>query len=68
MANNTKGKFWTVWNPRGFIPVVRHESEEAAIQEAERLARKHPDHHIYVLENIGHARVKKPETFRYVEE
>ncbi len=61
--------FWIVWNPRGYgHPVVRHETEASAIEEAERLSQKHEGHHIYVLENIGHARVQKPSTFRYVEE
>lgn len=32
-------EFWVVWNPNGGNPTVRHDSEQSALQEAERLAR-----------------------------
>lgn len=66
--SRNKRKFWVVWNPRGYIPMNRHDTEQSAIDEAERLAQKHPNHHIYVLENVGYSLVEKPDTFRYAEE
>ena len=42
-------KFWMVWNPKGGRPTRQHESIEAAIAEAERLARCEPGQVFCVL-------------------
>lgn len=47
------GQFWMVWNPAARPPVVRHPSEQAATQEAERLARLNPGEQFFVLEAIS---------------
>lgn len=41
--------FWMVWNPQGRAPTVRHLSNNAAIAEAERLARQCPSQQFFVL-------------------
>lgn len=35
--------FWLVWRENGSGPTHKHDSEESARKEAERLARKEPD-------------------------
>jgi hypothetical protein len=42
-------KFWWVWTKTGSTPTTFHESEEEALYEAARLARKHPDRKFIVL-------------------
>lgn len=46
-------QFWMVWNPCGNQPRVRHDSERAAVTEAERLARLNPGEHFIVLEAVA---------------
>ena len=46
-------QFWVVWNPQRNPPMYKHMTEEAAIAEAERLARLNPDHTFIVLEAIA---------------
>ena len=43
-------QFWFVWTKRGYIPRVAHDSFKKAVDEATRLARKHPDRKFIVLE------------------
>lgn len=60
-------KFWVVWNPRGFVPRVQHDSIESATQEAERLADSNPRDMFYVLEALTVSR-KTSVTTRPLEE
>lgn len=39
-----------VWSPDGGAPTYRHISHQAAVHEAERLARKVPGRHFFVLQ------------------
>lgn len=48
-----KQVFWLVWNPDRGSPSFKHESKEAAIAEAERLARVNPRSDFFVLQAIG---------------
>lgn len=41
--------FWMVWNPGRDQPTHRHETRDAAMQEARRLARLNPGERFYVL-------------------
>ncbi len=41
--------FWMVYNPRHSAPRVQHPTHEAAVAEAQRLARLQPDDTFYVL-------------------
>ena len=43
-------------------PNVRHESEEIAVKEAERLAEKHPDKEFHVLRSVSTSTAVKSET------
>ena len=43
-------RFWTVWSPDGGAPTYRHISRQAAVHEAERLARKVPGRQFFVLQ------------------
>lgn len=46
---NDEGKFWMVWNPKGYSPQVKHGSECEAAAEARRLAAKQPQDAFYVV-------------------
>lgn len=46
-------QFWMVWNPMGWPPKFRHESEDSALREAKRLARNNPGQQFYVLEAVS---------------
>jgi hypothetical protein len=46
-------KFWMVWRDGGHAPQVKHESEEGARAEAERLARLNPSGSFVVLEALA---------------
>lgn len=45
--------FWMVWNEQGSAPSYKHDTEESAKDEAERLARANPRHRFVVLRAIG---------------
>ncbi len=49
--------FWFVWNEGGRAPAHKHQSQESAMQEAERLARKHQGQTFVVLESVCAMRV-----------
>lgn len=51
------GPFWVVWRPGGGGPTMRHPSEESAVKEAERLARKFPGEDLFVLASVCSRRV-----------
>lgn len=42
--------FWIVWKEGGGPSYVKHDSRRSALNEAERLAVKHPGGRFYVLE------------------
>jgi len=46
-------QFWTVWNPNGRVPMVQHETERSATQEAERLAKQCQGEAFFVLEAVS---------------
>lgn len=46
-------RFWLVWNESGYPPRYRHDTEESAVREAERLARVNPGQNFYVLEAVA---------------
>lgn len=52
--------FWMVWSPQGNPPTRKHDTEEGAIREAERLARVTPDAEFIVLVAIHMRSVKSP--------
>jgi hypothetical protein len=52
MEEKVMEKFWMLWNPKGASPTRQHKSIEAAIAEAERLARRDPGQEFYVLEAL----------------
>lgn len=45
--------FWLVWNPQGYNPQHKHNSEDGATREAERLARANPGQTFIVMESVG---------------
>lgn len=45
----TMNQFWLVWNIDGGAPTRKHDSEQSAITEAERLARLNHGQHFAVL-------------------
>ncbi len=49
-----KEPFWVVWNPIHGLPRVQHSSEEAAVNEAKRLARNNKGQNFYVLAASHH--------------
>jgi hypothetical protein len=48
-------QFWVVWNPRGGVPVVIHNTNTSAVREAERLAVLNPGQRFYVLKGLRYA-------------
>lgn len=49
---NITTPFWFVWSPENGAPTHQHPSQDAAISEAERLARRHKGETFIVLESI----------------
>lgn len=45
-------QFWVVWNAYKGVPTVKHETEQSARDEAERLSILHPGHRFHVLKHI----------------
>ena len=45
--------FWFVWNPMGNMPRFRHDTEDSAHREAQRLAREHPGRVFVVLQSVS---------------
>lgn len=54
------GRFWMVWNVNGRAPTVAHPSEEAANNEAIRLARVAPGQEFVVLQALHAYRITAP--------
>lgn len=57
MAMDTYREFWVVWREDGGTPTVKHDSEGAAVAEAERLARANQGHRFWVLRSLAVCRV-----------
>jgi hypothetical protein len=49
-------KFYSIWNPIGGSPLVKHKTIDEAKAEAKRLATKHPGKEFYVLCTVGVAK------------
>lgn len=49
----SKRAFWLVWNPDGGPPTHRHDTEDSAEAEAERLARAHPGARFFVMQAVA---------------
>ena len=45
--------FWMVWCPTGGMPRYRHDSEDSAHREAQRLARDKPGRVFVVLQSVS---------------
>ena len=45
--------FWMVWCPTGDIPRYRHDSEDSAHREAQRLSRDKPGRVFVVLQSVS---------------
>jgi len=52
--------FWMVWNPQGRAPTVRHETFDAAMNEARRLAKIAPGSQFFILQARHVAQTKDP--------
>ena len=59
MANEKR--FWMVWNPGNRAPSFKHKTQDAAKQEAERLAKLHPGKEFVVLQSVGTVRTRETE-------
>lgn len=57
-ALNSAGYF--VWNPAGGPPTYRHDDQEAATNEARRLAEQNPGQTFMVVATIGAFSLPKP--------
>lgn len=53
-------KFWLVWNPRGNAPTFQHQTKQAAIDEAERLARQCYGQEFLVMESVTGRKIELP--------
>lgn len=47
-------RFWMVYGLHQGAPTARHKTEQSAVEEAKRLARKFPDVEFFVLETTHH--------------
>lgn len=45
-------QFFLVWNPKTGYTAHKHETEEKAVKECERLANEHPTNEFFVLKTI----------------
>lgn len=52
--------FYVVWNIARGLPTYRHNTLDAAVKEAERLARVHPGQQFHVLGSMGVACQPEP--------
>ncbi len=62
---NNARPFWLVWNESGHAPTFKHDSEESARREAERLARNNPGQQFHVLQVVGTCQHKAVEWHEY---
>jgi hypothetical protein len=53
MTDKPQPRFWMVWNPFSRAPTYKHYSEQAARDEAERLAKLNPADRFYVLASVA---------------
>ena len=61
IGGTTKYRFWMVYGEGQGAPTYKHDSEEAASEEAQRLALRNPGCAFYVLKGVGRAMAAKPE-------
>lgn len=54
-------RFWMVYGERQGAPTYKHDTREAAEQEAARLAKLHPGIAFYALKAVSRAIANKPE-------
>lgn len=54
-----------VWNMSRGFPTCSHATMDAAIAEAERLAKRNPGESFNVMAPVGFAMVEKPAVFRF---
>ena len=64
---NSLDVFWVVWNPGAGLPRVKHNTEQKAKNEAERLALLNPGQRFYVLEANTVSEVARPVVTRPLE-
>ena len=57
-APGCSASYWMVFNPEGYVPRVRHLTEESARVEAERLARANTGKYFIVLKAVAQCRVR----------
>ncbi|WP_088190837.1 hypothetical protein [Sphingobium sp. Z007] len=53
--------FFTVWRPSGSAPTKRHDTRGNAEHEAERVARMHPGHDVFVMAPVSRVKAARVE-------
>ncbi len=53
-------RFWMIYSPEGGQPTRQHYRYEEALEEAQRLAKKHTTRRFYILESQQLVRVQTP--------
>jgi hypothetical protein len=64
MEDLTRFQFWMVWHEEGDSPRYRHNSKQAALNEASRLAKQAPGEVFFVLKATAGVRAKEPDVER----
>lgn len=64
-GNTMNQPFFLVWNPQSGYTKYRHETEEAAAEEARRLAVLHPGKEFIVLRPVESVKFSKSEIVKY---
>jgi hypothetical protein len=63
--NNKQPPFYLVWNPEGHSPTFKHNTQQDAEREAQRLARICPEQTFFVLEPVSAARKRDVDIERF---
>lgn len=64
MEDIVRFQFWMVWHEEGDSPRCRHQSKQAAMDEATRLAKQAPGEVFFVLKATAGVRAKEPDVER----